>query len=320
MARIVFNRILQAVPLLFGLTAISFGLLHLAPGGPAVMMLGNQATPALIAQVNRSLGLDHPLYIQYWDWLTALLQGNLGYSYVLHASVASLIAQNVPRTLVLVGTAIVISHLVAVGLGTYQALHIDTWSDRVLTVATYFLYAMPVFWLGLVLDAVIAVQLGWLPAGGISGSSGTNTSIGSYVLHLLLPATVMIIVTVTGWSRYLRASMSETLVQDYILTARAKGVRRARLVWRHALKNSVLPLITLMGMSLPGLFSGALIIEMIFNYPGMGLLFWNAAQQRDYPVLIGVILMVGVLTVVGNLLADLVYEIVDPRIRRSGAA
>ena len=308
-------RLLQAVPTLTLLSIISFLLIHVVPGGPAVVMLGDKATPALVAQINRSLGLNKPLWMQYVIWLGQLLRGNLGYAYSYHQSVASLIAINLPRTLILVLTAIAISHVIAIIVGIYQAAHRDRAIDHVLTALLYFLYAMPTFWLGVLMVSVFSITLGWFPSGGLYNPLLTRPTFGSYVDHLILPASVLVIGSVAGWGRYMRSSMSETLVQDYIRTARAKGLSERAILVRHALKNSLLPLITLMGMSLPGLFSGALIIEIIFDYPGMGLLFWNAAQQRDYPILLGIVIMVGVLTILGNLLADLLYAVVDPRIQ-----
>ena len=308
-------RLFQAVPTLTLLSIISFLLIHVVPGGPAVVMLGDKATPALVAQINRSLGLNKPLWMQYGIWLGQLLRGNLGYAYSYHQSVASLIAINLPRTLILVVTAIAISHVIAIIVGIYQAAHRDRAIDHMLTALLYFLYAMPTFWLGVLMVSIFSITLGWFPSGGLYNPLLTQPTIGSYVDHLILPASVLVIGSVAGWGRYMRSSMSETLVQDYIRTARAKGLSERAILVRHALKNSLLPLITLMGMSLPGLFSGALIIEIIFDYPGMGLLFWNAAQQRDYPILLGIVIMVGVLTILGNLLADLLYAVVDPRIQ-----
>jgi peptide/nickel transport system permease protein len=317
MGKVVLQRILQSIPTLLFLTFLSFGLLHVVPGGPAVIMLGNNATPQLIAQLNHSLGLDKPLYVQYVIWLGQLLHGNLGYAYTVHESVAAMIAQNLPHTLVLVVVAIVLSHAVSIWLGVLQASRSDTRIDHSISVGTYFFYCMPVFWLGLMVVSVFAVDLKWFPAGGITSAVSTGSPIISYANHLVLPVVVLVIGTVAGWTRFVRGSMVEVLDQDYIRTARAKGNSDLRVFYVHALRNSVIPLITLAGMSLPGLFSGALIIEMIFNYPGMGLMFWNAAQQRDYPVLMAVVLMVGVLTILGNLLADVLYAVVDPRIRHS---
>ena len=315
MLRYVLNRVLQAVPTLIGITVISFLLMHIVPGGPAVVMLGDRATPQLIAQINRSLGLNKPLYVQYGLWVWNLLHGNLGYAYSYHQTVASLIALNLPRTLLLVVVAITFSHLLSITIGVFQAVRRGRAGDHLVTGVVYFLYAMPTFWLGMILVSVFAIWLNLLPSGGISNPLQTHPSVVSYLRHMALPAAVLILGTIPGWSRYVRSSMTETLVQDYIRTARAKGLSEWWVLIRHALKNSLLPLITLAGMSLPALFSGALIVEMVFNYPGMGLLFWNAAQNRDYPVLLGIVTLVGVLTILGNLLADLLYGVVDPRIK-----
>ncbi len=308
-------RAVQAVPTLLLLSIISFVLIHVVPGGPAVVMLGDKATPALIAQINRSLGLNKPLWVQYLIWLEQLLRGNLGYAYSYHQTVASLILTNLPRTLILVVSAIAISHVLAVIIGIYQAVHRDQPVDHALTALLYFLYAMPTFWLGVLMVSMFSINLGWFPSGGLYNPLLAHPTLASYMDHLVLPAPVLIIGSLAGWGRYMRSSMAETLVQDYIRTARAKGLSERAVLVHHALKNSLLPLITLVGMSLPSLFSGALIIEIIFDYPGMGLLFWNAAQQRDYPILLGIVIMVGVLTIVGNLLADILYAVVDPRIQ-----
>jgi peptide/nickel transport system permease protein len=315
MGRYVLRRLLEAVPTLFLITVVSFLLLHIAPGGPAAVMLGEKATPQLIAEVDRNLGLDKPLYVQYAVWLWKLVHGNLGYAYTYHQSVMSLIGLNLPHTLLLVVTAIVVSHIVAIALGVFQAYRRGSPSDHVISAVAYFLYSMPTFWLGLVLVSIFALNLGWFPVAGFAPPFDPTPSLGTIVAHLILPASTLALVTVAGWSRFMRTSMSDALTQDFVRTARAKGVSELRMLLRHALRNALLPLITLAGLSVPALFSGALIIEVIFNYPGMGLLFWTAAQDRDYPILLGVVVLVGVLTVVGNLLADLAYAWVDPRIR-----
>lgn len=308
-------RLFQAIPTLFLITVVGFALLHSIPGGPAEVMLGDRATPALIAQVNRSLGLNKPLWQQYLIWVGNLLRGNFGYAYSYHQSVLSLIALNLPRTLIIVGVAIMISHILAIALGLFQALRRDTWYDHVLTLLTYFLYSMPVFWLALVMVDLFAIRLGWFPTGGIANPYRVHPGFWSYVRHTILPIATLVVVTVAGWTRYMRSAVIDTLAQDYIRTARAKGLSDLQMLVKHALKNSVLPLITLAGLSLPTMFGGALLIEMVFNYPGMGLLFWTAAQSRDYPVLLGILVLIGCLTILGNLLADLCYALVDPRVR-----
>jgi peptide/nickel transport system permease protein len=313
--KVVLRRLVEAVPTLLLVTVLSFVLLRLVPGGPVTAMLGDLATPQLIAQITHSLGLDKPIYVQYVIWLGQILHGNFGYSYTVHASVLQLIGQNLPRTLLLVVTAIVISHVLAIAAGIYQATHRNSWLDHVLTGVIYFLYSMPTFWLGIILVSIFAYKLGWLPSGGITNPTDLHPTLGALLAHLVLPVATLVLVTMAGWSRYVRTSMSEALVQDYIRTAQAKGVSQRGILVRHAFKNALLPLITLVGLSLPFLFSGSVIIESVFNYPGMGLLFWDAAGARDYPILQGIVLVIGVLTVLGNLLADVLYGWADPRIR-----
>lgn len=317
MLRMVLQRMLQSIPTLVALTILSFILLHIVPGGPAQVMLGNNATPQLIAQINRSLGLDKPISVQYLIWIGGLLHGNLGYAYSYHQTVVSLIAENLPRTLVLVVTAVIVSHLIAIAIGVGQAVWRGSLVDHLMTSVTYILYTMPTFWFGIIIVSIFAIDLHWFPSGGFASPGVTTVSFGTYVSHLFLPASVLVMGTVAGWSRFMRTSMINQLEQDYIRTARAKGLPEFFVLFKHALRNSIIPLVTLVGLSLPALFSGALIIEMIFNYPGMGLLFWNAAQQRDYPVLMGIVVMIGFITIMGNLLADILYIVVDPRVHYS---
>jgi peptide/nickel transport system permease protein len=244
-----------------------------------------------------------------------LLQGNLGVSYYYNESVWSLIMTNMPRTLSIVGIGIVIAHVVSILLGSVQAYFHDTKFDYGMTALTYFFYSMPYFWLGIIIILIFSINLGWFPSGGLSNPLNPNPGFGSWAAHTTLPVLTLVLGTVAGWGRYMRTSMTEHLVQDYVRTARAKGLKESVVVLKHALRNSVLPLITLLGFALPSLFSGVLLIEVIFNYPGMGLLFWDAANQRDYPIIMGVVVITGFLTIIGNLLADLLYGLVDPRIQ-----
>jgi peptide/nickel transport system permease protein len=313
--RYIVRRILESLPTLLLITMLSFLLLHLAPGGPAQAMLGQKATPQLVAELDKNLGLNKPLYVQYGIWLWQLVHGNLGYAYTYHQTVMSLIGLNLPHTLILVLTAIVISHIVAIALGIFQAYRRNGVADHFIAAVAYFLYSMPTFWLGIVLVSIFALGLNWFPVAGFAPPFDPTPSIGTIVYHLVLPAATLALVTIAGWSRFMRTAMSDALAQDYVRTARAKGTSEIRMLLRHALKNALLPLITLAGLSIPTLFSGALIIEVIFNYPGMGLLFWTAAQDRDYPILLGITVLIGVLTIAGNLLADLAYAWIDPRIK-----
>jgi peptide/nickel transport system permease protein len=317
MGKYIVYRLIQAIPAMIGVTIIGFFLVHIVPGGPAQAMLGPKATPQKIAEINRIYGLNKPLIVQYGIWMLQLLHGNLGQSYFYNQSVWSLIAVNMPRTLAIVGIGIALAHIGSVILGSLQAYWKNSWFDYLATAVTYFFYAMPYFWLGIILIMFFSVDLNWFPSGGLSNPLNPNPGFGSWVAHTTLPVATLVIGTIAGWAQYMRTSMDETLVQDYIRTARSKGVGEVMVVMKHALRNSILPLVTLLGFALPSLFSGALFVEVVFNYPGMGLLFWNAAVQRDYPVILGIVVLTGLLTIVGNLLADLLYGLIDPRIKYS---
>ncbi|HBQ93883.1 MAG: ABC transporter permease [Sulfobacillus benefaciens] len=315
MLKYIIRRAIQAIPSLLGVTLIGFFLVHIVPGGPAQAMLGPRATPARIAQVNQEFGLNKPLPLQYIQWLGQLLHGNLGTSYFYNETVLHLIAVNMPRTLAIVGLGVLFAHVFSILLGSLQAYYHDTKFDYIMTSLTYFFYSMPIFWLGIMIIMLFSITLNWFPSGGLSNPLTPNPGLGSWIAHTTLPVLTIMLTTVAGWGRYMRTAMSENLIQDYIRTARAKGIKESAVVLKHALRNSVLPLITLLGFALPQLFSGALLVEVIFNYPGMGLLFWDAANQRDYPVILGIVVITGFLTILGNLLADLLYGMVDPRIQ-----
>lgn len=315
MLKFVARRLVEAIPALIGISVISFFLLHLIPGGPAQAVLGKNATVARIAAVDRSLGLNKPLTVQFGIWFWNLLHGQLGTSYTYDQPVTQVIMTALPHTLELVVVAIVLAHLFAVGLGALQGYYRNRWFDHLLTALTFFFWSMPVYWLGIILIQIFAIDLGWFPSGGISNPQDNNPGPLSYLHHAFLPMVVLMLGAMATWSRYMRSSMMDALVQDYIRTARAKGLSEKAVVLKHALRNSLLPIITLFGLSLPTLFGGALFVEEVFNYPGIGLLFWDAANNRDYPILLGVVVMTGVLTVVGNLIADILYGLADPRIQ-----
>jgi peptide/nickel transport system permease protein len=310
----VVKRFIQAIPTLIGLTLISFLLVHIVPGGPAQAMLGPKATPARVAAIDREFGLNHPLYVQYYQWVVQLLHGNLGISYFYNQTVAQLFAITLPRTLAIVGLSLLFSHVISILMGSIQAYWRDTWFDHAVTSVSYFLYSMPTFWLAIVVLVFFAINLNLFPSGGISDPTAPQ-NFGNWLSHITLPVLTYVIGNVAGWGRFMRTSMIDSLVQDYIRTARAKGVKEFLVVFKHALRNSVLPLITLFGYNIPALFSGALFIEYVFNYPGMGLLLYNAAIKRDYPIVMAGVLVGGVLVIAGNLIADLLYGLADPRIR-----
>ncbi|MCF8566802.1 ABC transporter permease [Alicyclobacillus tolerans] len=315
MLKFIVRRLIEAIPTLLGVTVISFVLIHLVPGSPVRVLLGNHYTPARAAALTKEFGLNKPLWEQYVIWLGKLLHGNFGYSYVYNKSVAGLIGQAIPHTLVVVVVAIMAAHVFAVFLGSVQAYFQDTVFDQVVTVINYFFYSMPTFWLAVLLIIAFSIHLNWLPSGGIVNASLAHPGFLDWLRHLILPVASLFIVSIAGWARYMRSSMREALLQDYVRTARMKGATEFRVVFVHALRNSILPLITLLGLSLPTLLSGALFVEEVFNYPGMGVLYWKAAMSYDYPVIMGITVFVGAVTVIGNLIADILYGIVDPRIQ-----
>jgi peptide/nickel transport system permease protein len=308
----VVRRIGQSVIVVLFVLVVVFGLTRALPGGPARAILGPRATQIAVANFNHTYGLDQPVPVQFVDYVAALSHGDLGFSYKRNQSVTTLVGEYLPVTLVLMFISTALAVLIAIPIGMVQAVRRNRLEDHALTGVLFVLYSMPVFWLGLILIVIFAGNLDWLPSGGPQGGLSTYSS---QLSNLVLPIATLSLVTIALFSRYLRSAMIEALVQDYVRTARAKGASLNRVMLRHVLPNSLFSTITLLGLSIPYIFSGALIVEALFNYPGMGLLFWNAASSRDYPVILGVTLVVALATVVGNLAADLVYAIVDPRIR-----
>jgi peptide/nickel transport system permease protein len=305
------RRVLQAVIVLFLVSLIVFLLLHLLPGGPARASLGQRANPVSIKAFNAEYGLNQPLPIQYAVWISQLLRGNLGFSYKLNQSVDSLLVENIPRTLVLTGSATAIAIGIAVPLGLLQAARRNSAADYVLTGFAFIFYSMPSFFLGLVLIIVFSDVWPILPATGPTATAPLITQLS----NLVLPVATLALITVALFSRYMRSASLDNLAEDYVRTAKAKGASSVRVLFRHVFPNALLPIITLVGLSVPGILSGALIVESLFNYPGMGLLFWNAAQTEDFPVMLGTTLVVGVGVVLGSLLADILYGVADPRVR-----
>lgn len=315
MTNFVLRRLLLAVPTLIGVTIITFVLIHLAPGGPALALAGEKATPAQIAAITHELGLDKPWPAQYAIWLGALLHGDLGFSYIRQQPVIALIAQRLPQTMLLMGCALVVSIALAVPLGVYQAYRRNSAFDRAASIAVFIAWSMPTFWFGTILIAVFAVTLRWLPVGGLQTIDTTAFDWPSRFAHLILPAATLAIVSMAGWSRYIRGSMVEQLREDYARTAVAKGLPQSRVLFRHTLRNALIPFITLLGGTVPALFGGAVITEQIFAYPGMGQLFWQSATDRDYATLLGMTVITAMLVILGNLLSDVLYGVVDPRVR-----
>jgi peptide/nickel transport system permease protein len=306
------RRVAQAVIVLFLVTIIVFGMVHLLPGGPARAILGTMATPTTIKTFNQANGLNHPIPEQYWIWLTHALRGNLGYSFQLNQSVASLLSQRVPKTAFLAGISVLLAVLIAVPAGLYQAVRRSKLDDYVLTVANFGLYSTPAFWLAIVLVDIFAVRLHVVPA---EAPQGNFSAIFSDPSAMVLPVATITLVSIAAFSRYVRSSVLDELSQDYIRMARSKGASQRYILTTHVLRNALSPVVTLLGLSLPFILSGTLITEQVFNYPGVGLMFFTACTEQDYPVLLGVILVVGVATVAGSMLADIGYAVLDPRVR-----
>lgn len=307
----------QALVVVFGVMVVTFLLIHLEPGSAARATLGTKANAERIAVFNAANGLNRPLAAQFVTFVKQAAEGNFGTSYSLHQPVSTLIAQRVPRDAVLLGLSTLTALLIALPMGIYQAVRRDGVADHVFTIVSFVLYSMPDFFFALLLIAFFSVQLHLLPsqapqAESVPGILGDPRA-------LVLPVVTLSLVSVAGFSRYMRSSTIGTLAQDYVLVTRAKGLPERLVLSRHVLRNSVLPIITVLGLSAPGIITGAVIAESVFNYPGMGLLFFQAATSKDYPILLGSTLVVGVATVIGSLVADITYSLLDPRIRYDNA-
>lgn len=307
------RRVLQALLVIFLVTVFTLALVHLFPGGPIRSLLGPRATPEQVAHYNQLYGFDQPFYVQYIKWVGQLLHGNLGFSAKLNQSVTSLLAQDLPKTIVLVSLGLVVSLLFGIPLGLYQAVKRYTVGDYVLTGVSFLGYATPTFFVGLLLIEWFAINTHLFPPFAPQGT--TIAEILSQPRALVLPVAAYSFVLYALWSRYMRSSVMDNLVQDYVRTARAKGASERRVLWGHVFRNSLISIVTLLGLSLPTLVAGAIFIEVVFNYPGMGLAFYNAALNVDYQVLLGFTLVATLATVVGNILADVGYAVLDPRVR-----
>lgn len=311
------RRVLQAVAVILIVTVVVFCLLHALPGGPARGILGPQATAEQIADFNSRQGLDEPLPVQYLYYLRTLLHGDLGTSYTLNAPVSQLIGQRLPKTLVLTVLSAVVGLGLAVPLGMWQAVRRNKPVDYAITTLSFIAYSTPVYFLGLILVLVFSQTLPWFPAQAPQGD--TLAQVFADPAALVLPVVAGAASMVAVFSRYMRAATLENLSEDYVRTARAGGSRMGSLLWRHVFRNSLTSIVAMLGYYVPVLFGGALVVEQLFNYPGMGLLFWSAAQSSDYPVLLGCVLVIAVATVTGTLIADVVQRIIDPRVKAGRA-
>ena len=313
MWKYVLKKLLLAVPVLLGITIIDYAIMSLA-GSPLDMLVGPRVTEEAVALRAARWGLDQPVWVQYWNWLGQVVRGNLGYSYKSYQPVAELIGSHVGPTLLLMGVSSVLGFAIAIPAGVYSAVHRYQKRDYAVVSASFLLSSVPGFFLALVLIYLFTVVLGWLPSSGMT-TAGVGGGFWDVARHLVMPSLVLAVGVAGTNIRYIRSSVLEILEMDYLRTATAKGIGRRRVIRRHAFRNALLPIVTVVGMQIPVLFGGAVIVEQIFSWPGLGLITMSAVTGRDYPVIMGVCLLSAVVVLATNLLTDVVYALVDPTIK-----
>ena len=313
MSKYIIKRILIAIPVLIGITIIDYAIMCLA-GSPLEMLQGPRVSEAAVEAKAIALGLDKPFYIQYFVWLGQLLQGNMGYSIKSFQSVSGMIGSHLGPTLLLMGVSLLTGLLIAIPAGIYSAVHQYSAGDYGLVTFSFLGSSIPGFFLSLLLVFDCTVKLGWLPSSGMS-TLGTAGSFGDVARHMVMPVTVLAISIAGRNIRYIRSAMLEILQQDYLRTARAKGIGRFLVINKHALRNAMVPIVTVIGMEIPVLFGGAVIVEQVFSWPGLGLMTMSAISGRDYPVIMGVCLLSAVVVLAANLITDILYALVDPAIQ-----
>lgn len=325
MASFILRRLLGAIPLLLGVATLIFFVLALAPGDPTAAYFNPNMPAEVLEQIRKNFGLDQPVHIRYLKWLGAFFTGNFGYSLAQSRPVFDILADALVNTLMLTGIALALVFIIGVLIGVVQAVKQYSIMDSFLSVTSLFFYSMPPFWLALMLMLIFSLKFHeWgvpfaLPPTGITDVDYEFMTGGEKIVdrikHLVLPVSTLTLALAAGVSRYTRGQMLEVIRQDYIRTARAKGLPERRVIMKHALRNSLIPVITLLGLYLPFLFSGAVFVEVIFAWPGMGRVIVDAIFQRDYPVVMATSFIFAVMVVLGNLMADVLYAVVDPRIR-----
>jgi len=324
MIRYVAKRLLFMIPLLFGITIICFAVMHLAPGSPTDLQtqMNPRASLEMKERLRAMYDLDKPLHEQYIRWVGKLAVLDLGISFSTdRRPVADKILERLPITIMLNVLSMLLILVAAIPIGVLSAVHQDSLFDRIAGIIVFVGFAIPTFWLALLLMIFFGVHLGWLPISGIRSLNyeylPSGMALWDLIRHLILPVSLAAFGGLAGLSRYMRANMLEVIRQDYILTARSKGLSERVVIYRHALRNALLPVITILGLSIPGLIGGSVIFETIFAIPGMGQLFYMSVMARDYPVVMGILFIGAVLTLLGNLIADVSYAVADPRIRVS---
>ena len=321
MGKYLIRRLLQMIIVLIGISIISFAIMQLAPGDPIDLLSDRNATPAEKAHIRSLYGLDKPLPVQYYNWISQVLKGNFGNSYVTGKPVLAMIMERLPATLMLNFWAMVIIYALAIPIGMVSALRQYSWFDHIVTSVAFLGKALPQFWFALMLIYTVGLRVDYIQISGMS-TYGVNWASASFwqvfsdrLSYMILPLIVLAFSGMAGITRYMRASMLDVVHQDYIRTARAKGLSEKKIVTNHALRNALLPIVTLIGFELPILFSGSVVIETIFSWPGVGLLAVNSIFQRDYMVVMAFNMLGAVMTVLGMFMADLLYLVVDPRIK-----
>lgn len=313
--RYVARRILHSVPLVIGVSVMGFCLMHLAPGGPlSVYTLNPSITAADLDRLRAALGLDQPLYVQYFGWAKSMLSGTWGYTIFGGRPVLDVIVERLPATIVLMGTSMALAVTIGTLLGILGAVRRNSVFDYLATTGAMLALSFPTFWFGLMAIFIFALELRWLPSGGMY-SLGAEGNLLDLLRHMILPCGVLTLVLIASWSRYARSSFLEVMQQDFIRTAKSKGVSGRRVLFHHAFPNAVIPLVALLGVELPTLFSGALVAETIFSWPGMGRLFVDALNMKEYSVLLGMVMFTALLVILGNLLADIAIALIDPRVK-----
>ncbi|MUT64327.1 ABC transporter permease [Paenibacillus sp. NEAU-GSW1] len=314
MTEFIIRRLLQSILVLFLITIVTFGLIHAAPGGPFQIMLAPGLSPEALKTQAENMGLYDPIVVQYFRWLGDLLQGDLGHTFKNNIPVGDIIWPTVSNTVVLMGSAWLLTMLIAIPWGIYNSTREYSLSDQTASFVSYIGFAMPTFWFGIILQQIFSLKLDWLPLADMY-SMDKEGQIGDLLMHLILPVSVLTLGFLAAYVKYSRSSMLEVLHQDYIRTARAKGVREGKVIYKHALRNALIPIITIIALDLPLLVGGAALTENVFNWPGMGRLYVEMAIAREYSVLMAITMITAVIVIVGNLAADLLYAVVDPRVQ-----
>ena len=310
----IFKRLIQLIPMLFVISIVSFMLMHMAPGDPSISYITQDMNVVEIEEVKERLGLNEPIYIQYLKWVKNIIKGDMGYSLINHTPVAKMIKERIPATLSLMGSSLLLSLLISVPLGLYIGKNKNRLLDNILSVISYTGISIPSFWFGIMLIYFFSFKLGWLPSVGMRSLEGEN-SILDIIKHGILPCTVLTFYNVSVYTRYIRSSTISELNENYVRTEEAYGFSSKKIMLKYVFKNVLIPIITILGMNLPSILTGAFVTETVFSWPGMGRLGIDSIFQYDYPVVMATTMITSIMLVLGNLLADILYSVVDPRIK-----